>query len=132
MAIAAHSSLPEDTELLIERIIGCAIDVHRVLGAGFLERIYSEALCFELEAQNIPFERELSVTVTYRGREIQGQRVDLIVGGAVVVEIKSVARLDPIFQAKLISYLRTTGCRAGLLINFNSGLLKDGLKRIVL
>jgi len=70
--------------------------------------------------------------VTYRDRKIPGQRVDLIVGGAVIVEIKSVARLDPLFQAKLISYLRTTGLRAGLLVNFNSELLKDGLKRIVL
>mgnify|MGYP001577398990 CR=1 FL=1 len=68
----------------------------------------------------------------HRGHEIRGQRIDLLVASAVVVEIKSVARLDPIYQAKLISYLRTTGCRAGLLINFNAGMLTDGLKRIVL
>ena len=132
MAIAALSTLPDETEELLQRIIGCALQVHRQLGPGFLERIYTEALCIELEVQGIPFERERSVVVTYRDRRILGQRVDLIVGGAVIVEVKAVARLDPLFQAKLISYLRASGLRAGLLVNFNSELLKDGLKRIVL
>ena len=132
MAIAAFSTLPEETEALLERIIGCALQVHRQLGPGFLERIYTEALCIELEAQGILFERERALAVTYRNRKILGQRVDLIVGGAVIVEVKSVARLDPLFQAKVISYLRTTGLRAALLLNFNSELLKDGLKRVVL
>ena len=132
MAIAVFSTLPEETEALLQRIIGCALHVHRHLGPGFLESVYTEALCIELEVQGIPFERERAVVVTYRDRKIPGQRVDLIAGGAVIVEIKSVARLDPLFQAKLISYLRTTGLRAGLLVNFNAELLKDGLKRIVL
>jgi GxxExxY protein len=132
MAITAFSTLPDETEALLQRIIGCALQVHRQLGPGFLESVYTEALCIELEVQGLPFERERSVVVTYRDRKILGQRVDLIVGGAVIVEVKAVARLDPLFQAKLISYLRTTGFRAGLLVNFNSELLKDGLKRIVL
>ena len=132
MAVAVFSTLPEETEALLQRIIGCALKVHRQLGPGFLESVYTEALFIELEVQGIPFERERAVVVTYRHRKIPGQRVDLIVGGAVIVEIKSVARLDPLFQAQLISYLRTTGLRAGLLVNFNSELLKDGLKRIVL
>src|SRR2546422_9419843 len=114
MAIAALSTLPDETEELLQRIIGCALQVHRQLGPGFLERIYTEALCIELEVQGIPFERERSVVVTYRDRRILGQRVDLIVGGAVIVEVKAVARLDPLFQAKLISYLRASGLRAGL------------------
>jgi GxxExxY protein len=124
--------LPSETEALIARIIGCAIEVHRRLGPGFLERIYCEALAYELALQDIPFDRERPLTVTYRDHEIRGQRVDLIVANAVVVEVKAANHLEPIFQAKLMSYLRTTGCRAGLLINFNSVLLKDGLKRVVL
>ena len=86
----------------------------------------------ELAAKGIAFERERAIWVEYRGTRIPGQRVDLIVANSVIVEVKSVARLDPIFQAKLISYLRTTGMRTGLLMNFNSMLLKEGLKRIVL
>ena len=106
MALTVHSNLPQETEEILERIIGCAIEVHRQLGAGFLERIYLDALCMEREANGMPFERERSVVVTYRGRDIRGQRVDLIVANAVVVEVKSVARLDPIFQAKLISEIK--------------------------
>lgn len=128
MPMRLVTNLPEHIETLMQRIIGCAIEVHRQRGPGFLERIYAEAFGYELEAHGIPFERERSIVVLYRGREIRGQRVDLIVAGAVIVEIKSVARLDPFFQAKLISYLRTTGCRAGLLINFNCGLVEGGVK----
>lgn len=132
MALRIASSLPVDVEALITRIIACAIEVHRHLGPGFLERIYAEALAIELALNGLAFERERSLAVAYKGHAIRGQRIDLIVENAVIVEVKAVAALDPIFQAKLISYLRTTGCRAGLLINFNSRLLKDGLKRIVL
>ena len=131
MALSIPTSLSDDTELLIQRTIGCALEVHRRLGPGFLESIYLRAMCIELTAASIPFESERSIVVTYRDVPISGQRVDLIVGNAVVLELKAVSRLDPIFQAKLISYLRTTGLRAGLLINFNALLLKEGLKRIV-
>lgn len=106
--------------------------MHRQLGPGFLESIYATAMALELSAAGLPFERERAVSVNYRGTHIGGQRVDLIVADAVIVEIKAVARLDPVFHAKLISYLKTTGLRAGLLINFNMPLLKEGLKRIVL
>ena len=126
------SALPPETDALITRIIGAALSVHRELGPGFLESIYSAALGFQLTDDGIPFERERAVTVKYRGRLIPGQRVDFIVNNTVIVEIKSVARLDPVFQAKVISYMRTTGLRAGLLINFNSSLLRDGIKRFVL
>lgn len=125
------SALSPQTDALITRIIGCALIVHRELGPGFMESIYSTALSFELEAEGIAFERERSVTVGYRGRPIGGQRIDFIVSNAVILEIKAVNRLDPIFQAKLISYLRTTGLRAGLLMNFNSPLLKEGIRRFV-
>lgn len=125
----APSVVPEETDQLITRVIGCALNVHRQLGPGFLESVYAAALGFELEAEGIPFER--AVTVTYRGRPIGGQRVDFIVSNTVILEIKATARLDPIFQAKLISYLRTTGLRVGLLMNFNTSMLKEGIRRFV-
>jgi GxxExxY protein len=118
-------------ERIGERIIGAAIAVHRVLGPGFLERIYAEALCLELHAQGIPFERERSVSVIYRDVAVGGHKIDLVVEDAVIVELKAVGRLDPIHEATLISYLRTSKIRLGLLINFNEKLLKDGIKRIV-
>lgn len=122
---------PEQDEL-ITRVIGCAIRVHKELGPGFLERIYATALAFELQAEGIPYEREVSVIVNYRDvLPIDGQRIDFIVAGSVILEIKAVSRLDPIFEAKMISYLRTAKIKVGLLLNFNVLLLKDGIRRIV-
>jgi GxxExxY protein len=132
MAIAVFSTLPEATELLMKRTIGCALTVHRQLGPGFLESIYCRALYIELDLEGIPYERERSLAIEYRGQQIGAGRVDFIVGGAVVVEIKAVTNLDPVFQAKVISYLKATRLRAGLLINFNAALLKQGVKRLVL
>ena len=125
------SVLPLETDDLITRIIGCALTVHRALGPGFLESIYSAALAYELECAGILFERERTITVRYKELKIGGQRVDFVVGNSVILEIKAVSRMDPVFEAKLISYLRTTGIRAGLLINFNVPLLKQGIDRIV-
>jgi GxxExxY protein len=120
---------PEQDEL-ITRIIGCAIRVHKELGPGFLERIYATALAFELEEEGIPFEREVPVVVNYRGvLPIDGQRIDFIVAGSVILEIKAVARVDPIFEAKLMSYLKTAKIKVGLLMNFDELLLKDGIRR---
>ena len=113
------------------QVIGAAIEVHRELGPGFLERIYQEALCLELDARGLKFERERAVIVRYRGVAIPGQRIDLIVGGCVLVELKAAARVDVAHEAKMISYLRTTGLRLGLLVNFNGTTIKQGLKRIV-
>ena len=112
--------------------IGCAIAVHRALGPGFLESIYKKAMHLELNARGISYESEKAITVSYRGTQIEGQRVDLIVEGLIVVELKAVARFDDVHQAQVISYLRTTGLRGGLLINFRVPVLKAGLKRIVL
>ena len=132
MPLSVSSTLPGETELIVSRIIDCALTVHRALGPGFLESIYTTALCLELSANGLAFERERAVSVDYRGVSIGGQRVDLIVASAVVIEVKAVARLDPVFHAKLISYLRTTKPRVGLLINFNTSLLKEGIQRVVL
>ena len=112
--------------------IGCAIRVHRALGPGFLETIYRKAMYLELKASRLSFECERPVNVKYRGVEIRGQRADLIVEQAIVVELKAVVKLDEVHRAQLISYLRTTGLRGGLLINFRVAVLKRGLRRVVL
>jgi GxxExxY protein len=126
-----YEPVPTEAELAANRVIGAGIEVHRVLGPGFLEKIYMEALCLELDARGLKFERERAVTVRYRGYAIPGQRVDLIVENAVLVELKAAARVDFAQEAKVISYLRTTGLRLGLILNFNCRTLKEGLKRIV-
>lgn len=130
--LRVSSPLGPETEEIITATIGCAIAVHKALGPGFLESIYQHAMCIELKARGLAFERERPVTVRYRGVDIRGQRIDLIVGEQVVVELKAVSKLDRIHQAQLISYLRTTGLRAGLLINFRVPILPQGLRRIVL
>ena len=117
---------------LTERIIGCAIEVHRQLGPGLLEGTYEAALCIELQNSGMNFVRQPIFPVVYKGQPIGEYRLDLIVGDAVVVEIKSVERFDPIFEAQVLSYLRITGKKVGLLINFKSRLLRDGIKRYAL
>src|SRR5687768_2219969 len=101
--------IPPSVELIATLIIGAAIEVHRALGPGFLERIYQEALCLELHARGLRFEREKAVAVHYRGIAIPGQRLDLVVEGCVIVELKASSKLDTVHDAKVISYLRTTG-----------------------
>ncbi len=127
-----ESSLPPETEVFMQRIIGCAITVHRELGPGFVEKIYQQAFCLELQAEGIPFEVEKEIIVQYRSHRIPGQRLDLIVGGQVIVENKAVKTFDSFHEAQLLSYLKTTGLRAGLLFNFHARLLKDGgIRRIL-
>lgn len=116
-----------------ERIIGAAIEVHRELGPGLLESAYEECLCWELSARNMTFERQVALPVVYRGRRLDvGYRLDLVVESCVVVEIKAVEALLAIHEAQLLTYLRLSGHRVGLLINFNVPFLRDGIKRRVL
>ena len=122
----------EELNRLTERIIGCAIEVHRHLGPGLLESVYEEALCVEFDLQGIHYRRQVTVPANYKGREIGEYRIDLLVEDSVVAEIKSVERYDPVFEAQVLTYLRVTGKKVGLLINFNSRLLKEGVKRFVL
>lgn len=119
-------------DALTERIIGCAIAVHRELGPGLLEAIYEEALSIELDEQGLVFRRQLAVPAVYKGRPLGEYRLDLLVDDAVIVEVKSVDKLHPVFEAQLLTYLKVTGKKTGLLINFNTRLLKDGIKRLVL
>ncbi len=117
---------------LTEKIIGAAIEVHRILGSGLLESIYEEALSREFELRGIPFKRQVSIDVIYKDRVIQGQRIDLLVFDQVIVEIKSVRELPEVATAQILSYLRATGLKRGLLINFGEARLANGIKRISL
>ena len=125
------SPLSPEAEVAMSKTIGAAIAVHRELGPGYIEMIYRKAMCIELEALGLAFEEECSVYVTYRGIQIPGQRVDLIVQGLIVVELKAVTHFDQVHKAQLISYLKTTGLRGGLLINFRVPVLRDGIRRVV-
>jgi len=119
-------------QTLTERIIGLAIEVHRGTGPGLLESVYADFLCDELEAAGIPFEREAAIPVVYKGsRRDKGFRADLLVDNAVIVEVKAVAALTAIHDAQLLTYLRMSGIRVGLLFNFNALRLIDGLRRRV-
>ncbi len=120
------------SDKLTEQIIASAIEVHRILGPGLLESIYEEAICYELSLRDIPFERQKEIDVFYKDKIIKGQRLDLIVHGEVVVEIKSVRRLEDIFTAQVLSYLKSTGFKRALLINFGESKLVDGVKRFVI
>ena len=117
---------------LTERIIGAAIEVHRTLGPGLLESIYEEALCIEFDLRGILFQRQVDVDVIYKDRIIKGQRLDLLVEGEVVVELKCVSKLPEVAIAQVLSYLKATGRKRGLLINFAVGKLVDGIKRLSL
>ena len=118
---------------LTERVIGLAIEVHRQLGPGLLESAYEECLCFELGQKGIAYGRQISLPVVYKGVRLEcGYRMDIVVANEVVVEIKAIEHLKPIHDAQMLTYLRLSNHKVGLIMNFNSTALKDGLRRIVL
>lgn len=119
-------------EGLTERIIGCALEVHRQLGPGLLESAYAAALQIEFAEAGLTWRSQVALPMVYKGHTIGDYRLDLLVEDTVVVEVKSVERLDPVFDAQLLTYLRLAGKRVGLLLNFNSRLLRQGIKRVVL
>jgi GxxExxY protein len=121
-----------DTDHLTQKIIGCAIDVHQELGPGLLESIYESAMAVELEYQKLLFQQQVIVPIHYRGKLIGEHRIDLIGENEVIVELKSVERFDRIFEAQILTYLRLTKLKTGLVINFNSRMLHEGVKRFVL
>ncbi len=113
-------------------VVDAALEVHRELGPGYVESVYEEALAVELEIRSINFERQKPVSVSYKGQSVGEGRVDLLVGGVLIVELKAVEKLLPIHKAQVISYLKARGDALALLINFNERLLKDGIQRVVL
>jgi GxxExxY protein len=129
--LRVNTPLSADQERIVTNVIGCAIAVHSALGPGLKECIYHRACRLELHSRGLAFESEKAVDVQYREWSIQGQRIDLIVGSTVVVEIKAVPRLRPSHEYQVRSYLRTTGLPIGLLLNFNARLLVEGLRRVL-
>lgn len=122
-----------DIDQLAREVIGAAIEVHRSLGAGFLESVYEEALCDELAFRGLPFTRQQTFGLNYRGHAVGQARLDLLVGGRLLVELKAVETLLPLHSAQVLSYLKMTGLQLGLLLNFNVPMLRNGgIKRIVL
>lgn len=128
----AEAQSLDDLNQITERIIGCAIEVHRNLGPGLLENTYEEALCIELADAGLKHQRQVTFPILYKGRTLREYRLDLLVEDAVIVEIKSVERFNPVFEAQVLTYLKATDKKIGLLLNFNSRLLRDGVKRFIL
>ena len=122
----------ESKDLQTEKIISAAIEVHRILGPGFLESIYEEALCYELKLRNIEFKRQLLVPVTYKNLTIKKHRMDLVVENSVIVEIKAINYLPDIATAQTLSYLKALEYNKALIINFGRKMLTNGIKRLSL
>lgn len=121
-----------DLNALSEEIIRCAIEVHRELGPGLLESVYETALCIELKRAAIEFKRQVGIPLYYKGELISEHRPDLIVGDRIVVDIKSITRFDPVHIAVMLTYLRVAQLQLGLLLNFNTPYLRQGIKRVML
>ncbi|NDC76013.1 GxxExxY protein [bacterium] len=121
-----------DFDPISQKVLGCAIEVHRTLGPGLLETVYEKALVQELTDAGLRFAAQVQLPVIYKGRDLGcGFRIDLLVENSVVVELKTVEQLAPIHEAQLLTYLKLSGHHIGLLINFNVPLLKHGVKRLV-
>ena len=122
-----------ENDPLTQQVIGFAIEVHRQLGPGLLESAYEECLCYELRQATIAFRRQVPLPVVYKAVRLDcGYRMDLVIQDKVIVELKTVERLMPVHEAQLLTYLKLSGIPTGLLLNFSSAVLKDGLRRLVL
>jgi GxxExxY protein len=120
-------------EALTSRVIGLAMEVHRALGPGLLESAYEECLCFELTSHGIPFARQVPLPIIYKSVRLDcGYRMDLVVQGVLIIELKTIERILPVHEAQLLTYLRLSGITTGLILNFHMPVLKDGIRRLVL
>ena len=128
-----YEPIPEEKDRVASAIVDAALKVHRALGPGLLEGVYESCLCHEVSRRRIPFQRQLEMPIVYEGLRLEsGLRIDLIVDQKVIVEIKAVEALIPIFKSQLLTYLKLSHIRLGLLINFNERLVKDGIQRVAL
>ena len=133
MGMGNHRDTETQRDPLTKRVIGLAIEVHRALGPGLLESAYEECLCFELAQYGIPLRRQVPLAVVYKSVRLDcGYRMDIVIGDRLVVELKTVEKLLPVHDAQLLTYLKLCGLRTGLLLNFNTPVLKDGIRRLVL
>ena len=121
----------KDINDLTREVIGAAIEVHKALGPGLLESAYEECLCHELKLRGIQFERQVELLIEYKGTKMNcGYRMDIVADDQLILELKSCEALHPIYEAQLLTYLRLTSAKVGLLINFNVPVLKEGIKRL--
>ncbi len=121
-----------DINQLSSKIIGAAIEVHKALGPGLLESAYEICLCHELNQRGLSFESQKPLPVTYKQRKLDcGYRLDVLVDNAIIVELKSCEQIEPIHKAQLLTYLKLSGLKLGLLLNFNTPILRDGIMRVV-
>ncbi len=121
-----------DLNELSSAIIGAAIEVHKVIGPGLLESAYEECLCHELGLRELSFERQKPLSIAYKGKELDYcYRLDIVVENAIIVELKSCEKIEPIHKAQLLTYLKISGLYLGLLLNFNMTVMRDGIVRIV-
>jgi GxxExxY protein len=128
-----YERIPEETERLAKVAVDAAFTVHKTLGPGLLESVYEVCLCHELNKRGVPFRSQVTLPVIYDGVRLDaGLRLDILVAESLILELKAVEKHNSLFEAQLLTYLKLTGHRLGLLINFNVPLLKDGIKRIVL
>ena len=128
-----HDPIPVETEAIASQVVEAAFRVHRALGPGLLESVYEICLCHELEKMGVAVKRQMDLPVQYNDITVDaGLRLDVFAGNSVIVELKAVETMLPLFEAQLLTYLKLSNQRLGLLINFNTKLLKDGIKRIVL
>lgn len=127
-----HGDTEKGLNIISGQIVDAAINVHKKLGPGLLESLYEEALCYELKKRKLIFERQKSIQVPYEDIFLGNFRLDLIVEKNVVIELKNSEKLIPLYEAQLLTYLKITQCKLGLLLNFNTPLMKDGIRRIIL
>ncbi len=126
-------SISDELDQIARAVVDCAFTVHKELGPGLLESVYQACFCEELKSRGIPFQEQVSLPIQYRTLRLDsGLRLDLLVSDSIIIELKSVARVEPIFKAQLLSYLRLSGLKLGFLINFNVPLIREGLFRIAL
>ena len=119
-------------DILTQKIIGAAIEVHKTLGPGLLESIYEEALCHEFDLRGIGYSRQVEIDVIYKDKIIKGQRLDILIEKQVIIEVKSLSKLPDVPTAQILSYLKATDLKRGLIINFGAATLVQGIKRISL
>jgi GxxExxY protein len=122
----------KDINDLTGEVIGAAIEVHKALGPGLLESAYEECLCRELDLSKIPYERQKKLPIEYKGMKLDcGYRLDIVVANQLILELKACESLEPVHEAQLLTYLKLSGIKVGLLMNFNVPVLKQGIKRLV-
>ncbi len=127
-----YNDLPESTDDLSRRIVDCVFSVHKILGPGYVEKIYEDCLAMELEERGINFVRQFPLALKYKGRPVPCEfRLDMVVEGCVILELKAVERIHPLHEAQLYSYLKASGMPLGFLVNFDVPLIRDGIRRYV-